>query len=74
MAPEEEPAASEPSTGEPPFANQPQPVVPAEIEKVIEETEDNPPAASEDTSSEPSTGEPPFASQPQPVYPDGPAE
>ena len=74
MAPEEEPAASEPSTGEPPFANQPQPVVPEEIEKVIEETEDNPPAASEDTSSEPSTGEPPFASQPQPVYPDGPAE
>jgi hypothetical protein len=60
--------------GEPPFANQPQPVVPEEIEKVIEETEDNPPAASEDTSSEPSMGEPPFANQPQPVYPDGPAE
>jgi cytochrome c len=71
MAPEE---PAEPSMGEPPFANQPQPVVPEEIEKVIEETEDNPPAASEDTSSEPSMGEPPFANQPQPVYPDGPAE
>ena len=70
----EEPAEAEPSTGEPPFANQPQPVVPEEMEKVIEETEDNPPAASEDTSSEPSMGEPPFANQPQPVYPDGPAE
>ena len=39
--PAEEPAA-EPSKGEPPSANQPQPVVPEEIEKVIEETEDNP--------------------------------
>jgi cytochrome c len=74
MAPEEEPATEEPSMGEPPFANQPQPVVPEDLEKVIEETEDNPPAASEDTSSEPSTGEPPFANQPQPVYPDGPPE
>jgi cytochrome c len=72
--PPEEPAEAEPSSGEPPFANQPQPVVPEEMEKVIEETEDNPPAASEDTSSEPSMGEPPFANQPQPVYPDGPAE
>jgi cytochrome c len=72
--PPEEPAEAEPSTGEPPFANQPQPVVPEEMEKVIEETQDNPPAASEDTSSEPSMGEPPFANQPQPVYPDGPAE
>jgi cytochrome c len=74
MAPEEAPAASEPSTGEPPFANQPQPVVPEDVEKVIEETEDNPPATSEDTASEPSTGEPPFANQPQPVHPDGAPE
>jgi cytochrome c len=71
---EPEPGQAESSKGEPPFANQPQPVVPEEIEKVIEETEDNPPAASEDTSSEPSPGEPPFANQPQPVYPEGPAE
>ena len=59
----EEPA----SMGEGPFANQPQPVVPEEIEKVIEETEDNPP-------SEPSAGEPPSPSQPQPVYPEGKPE
>ena len=57
----------EPSKGEPPFANQPQPVVPEEIEKVIGETEDNPP-------SESSTGEPPSPSQPQPVYPEGKPE
>ena len=69
MAPAEETMApSEPSTGEP------QPVVPEDIERVIEETEDNPPAASEGTSSEPSTGEAPFASQPQPVYPEGEPE
>ncbi len=75
-APAEEPTApaeetmapSEPSTGEP------QPVVPEDIERVIEETEDNPPAASEGTSSEPSTGEAPFANQPQPVYPEGEPE
>jgi cytochrome c len=58
---------TEPSKGEPPFANQPQPVVPEEIEKVIEETEDNPP-------SEPSTGEAPSANQPQPAYPEGKPE
>jgi cytochrome c2 len=60
MAPEEGPA----SMGEPPFANQPQPVVPEEIEKVVEETEDDPP----------SMGEPPSPSQPQPVYPEGKPE
>ncbi len=65
MEPETEQA--EPSKGEPPFANQPQPVVPEEIEKVIEETEDNPP-------SEPSTGEPPSPNQPQPAYPEGKPE
>jgi cytochrome c len=64
---EPETEQAEPSTGEPPFANQPQPVVPEEIEKVIEETEDNPP-------SEPSTGEPPSPNQPQPAYPDGKPE
>ena len=71
MAPEEEPAAtSEPSTGEPPFANQPQPVYPEETSEDMSGSEAMP--ASE--GAEPSTGEPPFANQPQPVYPDGPAE
>ena len=71
MAPEEEPAAaSEPSTGEPPFANQPQPVYPEESSEDMSGSEAMP--ASE--GAEPSTGEPPFANQPQPVYPDGPAE
>ena len=71
MAPEEEPAAaSEPSPGEPPFANQPQPVYPEETSEDMSGSEAMP--ASE--GAEPSTGEPPFANQPQPVYPDGPAE
>jgi len=50
----EEPAATEP-------------VVPKPIEKVIEETEDNPPSQS-------STGEPPSPNQPQPAYPEGKPE
>ena len=67
-APAEDPEASwTPHQGEPPSANQPQPVVPEEMEKVLEETEDDPP-------SEPSTGEPPFPSQPQPAYPEGKPE
>ena len=71
MAPEEEPAAaSEPSPGEPPLANQPQPVYPEETSEDMSGSEVMP--ASE--GAEPSTGEPPFANQPQPVYPDGPAE
>ena len=71
MAPEEEPAAApEPSTGEPPFANQPQPVYPEESSEDMSGSETMP--AAEDA--EPSMGEPPFANQPQPVYPDGPAE
>jgi hypothetical protein len=37
------------------------------MEKVIEETEDNPP-------SESSSGEPPSPNQPQPVYPEGKPE
>lgn len=64
----EDPEASwTPHKGEPPFANQPQPVVPEEMEKVLEETEDNPP-------SESTAGEPPSPSQPQPVYPEGKPE
>ena len=54
----------------PPAAEEPaatDSAVPEEIEKVIEETEDNPP-------SESSAGEPPSPSQPQPVYPEGKPE
>lgn len=65
----EEPAA-EPSMGEPPFANQPQPVYPEESSDDTSGSIDMP--ASD--GAEPSMGEPPFANQPQPVYPEGPAE
>jgi cytochrome c len=60
----EKPAAEQPAAAAPAATD---PAVPEEIEKVIEETEDNPP-------SESSVGEPPSPSQPQPVYPDGPPE
>jgi cytochrome c len=64
----EDPEASwTPHKGEPPSANQPQPVVPEEMQKVLEETEDNPP-------SESTAGEPPSPSQPEPVYPEGKPE
>ena len=68
------PAAETPApsaeTPAPPAAEEPaatDSAVPEEIEKVIEETEDNPP-------SESSAGEPPSPSQPQPVYPEGKPE
>ena len=68
------PAAETPApsaeTPAPPAAEEPaatDSAVPKEIEKVIEETEDNPP-------SESSTGEPPSPNQPQPVYPEGKPE
>ena len=54
-----------PPTAEEPAASDS--AVPEEIEKVIEETEDNPP-------SESSAGEPPSANQPQPEYPEGKPE
>ena len=54
-----------PSAAEQPAATEP--VVPKPIEKVIEETEDNPPSQS-------STGEPPSPNQPQPAYPEGKPE
>ena len=72
------PAATPSAETPPPSAETPAPpaaeepaatdsAVPKEIEKVIEETEDNPP-------SESSTGEPPSPMQPQPVYPEGKPE
>ena len=68
------PAAETPApsaeTPAPPAAEEPaatDSAIPEEIEKVIEETEDNPP-------SESSAGEPPSPSQPQPVYPEGKPE
>jgi cytochrome c len=70
MPPAEKPAEAEPSTGEPPFANQPQPVYPEESSDDASGSVAMP--ASD--GAEPSMGEPPFANQPQPVYPDGPAE
>jgi hypothetical protein len=58
---------SEPSTGEPPFANQPQPVYPEESSEDVSGSD----AMTAPADGESSTGEPPFANQPEPVYPDG---
>ena len=69
-APAAETPAPSAETPAPPAAEEPaatEPVVPKAIEKVIEETEDNPP-------SQPSTGEPPSPNQPQPAYPEGKPE
>jgi cytochrome c len=68
-APAEEPIApaeesAEPSTGEPPFANQPQPVYPEGEPEDSDTTGALAPAPAEDY----------LANQPQPVYPDGPPE
>jgi cytochrome c2 len=71
-APSEEAPAAEPEAPAAPEEAAPaeEPAASEEMEKVIEETEDNPPTVSEDAPSEPSMGEPPSPSQPQPVYPD----
>ena len=69
-APAAETPAPSAETPAPPAAEEPaatEPVVPKAIEKVIEETEDNPPSQS-------STGEPPSPNQPQPAYPEGKPE
>jgi cytochrome c len=65
-----EPSAETPAAPAetPPAATEAPAVVPEEMEKVIEETEDNPPT------SESWAGEPPSPSQPQPVYPEGKPE
>jgi cytochrome c2 len=63
---EDDPSTAwEPSVGEPPFANQPQPVYPDDA------STDEPAAGETAAEAEPaSMGEGPFANQPQPVYPD----
>jgi cytochrome c len=71
-----EPSAEAPAAPAetPPAATEEPAAASEEMEKVIEETEDNPPTVSEDAPSEPSAGEPPSPSQPQPVYPEGKPE
>jgi len=71
-----EPSAETPAAPAetPPAATEEPAAAAEEMEKVIKETEDNPPTVSEDAPSEPSAGEPASPSQPQPVYPDGKPE
>ena len=68
-----EPSAETPAAPAetPPAATEEPAAAAEEMEKVIKETEDNPPTVSEDAPSEPSAGEPAYPSQPQPVYPEG---
>jgi cytochrome c2 len=73
-APEPSAETPAPPAETPPASTEEPAAASEEMEKVIEETEDNPPTVSEDAPSEPSAGEPASPSQPQPAYPEGPPE